>query len=81
MLGQGAGGNPNMPQMVNHNSGTSMDVGNNYNNMGGLMQGNLSDINNMNQNMVVHINGPLPNISGFNPSMNNMSNMSQNQQN
>lgn len=61
--------------MVGHNSGTSEVMGSNYNNIGGLMQGNDIDINGMNQNMVVHLN-QLNNMSGFNPSMSNMSNMS-----
>ena len=42
------------------------------------MQGNDIDMNGMNQNMVVHLN-QLNNMSGFKPSMSNMSNMSQNQ--
>lgn len=78
MLGQGATGNPNMQQMVNHNSGTSVEMGGNYNSLGSMMPSNMSDLNNLNNNMVVHVGGPLPNTNGFNPSMNNMSNMSQN---
>ena len=48
MLGQGTTGNPNMQQMVSHNSGTSVEMGSNYNSIGSMMPGNMSDLNNMN---------------------------------
>ena len=80
MLGQGATGNPNMPQMVGHNSGTSVEMGGNYLSNNSLMQGNISDISNMNPNMVVHINSLPGNMGGFNPSMSaGMTNLGQGQ--
>lgn len=75
MLGQGAAGNHNMQNMGVHNSGAQEVIGGNYNGMG-LMQGGDGNLglNNLNQNMVVHIN-PLNNMNGFNPSMNGMNGM------